>query len=97
MLGISNLRRRKIRTILTCITLVLLTFTVLSFTSFETSVAPNEIPTDYDTTYKGLLIRRADWSPIEKHATDGLKDYFRPRGGTVVERTWYSSRRSKRS
>jgi len=91
MLGISNLRRRKIRTILTCITLVLLTFTVLSFTSFETSVAPNEIPTDYDSTYKGLLIRRADWSPIEKHATDGLKDYFRPRGGTVVERTWYSS------
>ena len=32
-LGISNMRRRKARTVLTCITLVLLTFIVLSFTS----------------------------------------------------------------
>ncbi|HIE09866.1 MAG TPA: M28 family peptidase, partial [Armatimonadetes bacterium] len=32
-LGISNMRRRKARTALTCITLILLTFTVLSFTS----------------------------------------------------------------
>ena len=94
MLGISNLRRRKIRTFLTCLTIVLLTFTVLSFTSFETSVAPNEIPTDYAATYKGVLIRRLNWSAIEKHASIGLTDYFRERGGTVVERTWYSSESS---
>jgi len=91
MLGISNLRRRKIRTLLTCITIVLLTFTVLSFTSFETSVAPNEIPTDYHSAYKGVLVRRRDWSAIEKHASNSLKDYFRLRGGTVTERTWYSA------
>ena len=34
MLGISNMRRRKLRTGLTMTTLTLLTFTVLSFTSF---------------------------------------------------------------
>jgi len=92
MLGISNLRRRKTRTLLTCITIVLLTFTVLSFTSFETSVAPNEIPTDYASTYKGVLIRRRDWSPFEKYATTELKSYFRNRGGIVAERTWISSK-----
>ena len=37
-LGISNMRRRKERTLLTCITLVLLTFTVLSFTSIVSTL-----------------------------------------------------------
>jgi len=92
MLGISNLRRRKTRTLLTCITIVLLTFTVLSFTSFETSVAPNEIPTNYDSTYSGVLIRRRDWSSFEKYATSELKGDFRNRGGVVAERTWISSK-----
>ena len=91
MLGISNLRRRKTRTFLTCVTLVLLTFTVLSFTSFETSVAPNEIPTDYDTTYPGVLIRRHDWLPIEEQASLGLQDYFAGRGAATALRLWYTS------
>ncbi|NQT20700.1 MAG: FtsX-like permease family protein, partial [Planctomycetes bacterium] len=91
MLGISNLRRRKVRTALTCITIVLLTFTVLSFTSFQTSVVPNEIPTDYDSTYKGVLIRHRSWSSFEQLASFGLKEYFAKRGGVVVERSWYSS------
>ena len=90
MLGISNLRRRKVRTLLTCLTLVLLTFTVLSFTSFETSVAPNEIPTNYTTRYKGLLIRRRDWSPIENYAGTTLREYFAMRKGIIAERSWYS-------
>ncbi|HUW32554.1 MAG TPA: FtsX-like permease family protein [Planctomycetota bacterium] len=92
MLGISNLRRRKVRTALTCLTLVLLTFTVLSFTSFETNVAPNVVPTDYDMSYKGVLIRRRDWSPLEAYAANTLRDYFRAReGAVVVERSWYSA------
>ena len=91
MLGISNLRRRKVRTALTCLTLVLLTFTVLSFTSFETNVAPNVVPTDYEMSYKGVLIRRRDWSPLETYAASTLRDYFRMRHGTVVERSWYSA------
>ncbi|UCG13969.1 MAG: M28 family peptidase [Deltaproteobacteria bacterium] len=35
VLGVSNLRRRPIRTILTCITLIILTFTIMSFTSVK--------------------------------------------------------------
>ncbi|MBT3342476.1 MAG: M28 family peptidase, partial [Gemmatimonadetes bacterium] len=35
MLGISNMRRRQLRTALTLVTLSLLTFTVMSFTSFQ--------------------------------------------------------------
>ena len=43
-LGISNMRRRKARTILTCITLILLTFTVLSFTSIVAALRFNKVP-----------------------------------------------------
>ncbi|MCX5880982.1 MAG: M28 family peptidase [Deltaproteobacteria bacterium] len=34
-LGVSNLRRRRIRTALTCATLIILTFTIMSFTSVK--------------------------------------------------------------
>ena len=34
-IGVSNLNRRKLRTALTCITLIILTFTVMSFTSVK--------------------------------------------------------------
>jgi len=89
MLGISNLRRRKTRTLLTSLTIVLLTFTVLSFTSFETSVAHNVIPTDYDMTYQGILIRRRDWSTIETHAAATLMDQWKQ--GKVAKRMWLCS------
>ncbi len=42
-LGISNMRRRKERTLLTCLTLVLLTFTVLSFTSIVNTIRYNDV------------------------------------------------------
>ena len=38
-LGIANMRRRPTRTALTCVTLILLTFTVLSFTSVTANIA----------------------------------------------------------
>ncbi|MCX7705444.1 MAG: M28 family metallopeptidase, partial [bacterium] len=42
-LGVANMKRRKIRTMLTGITLVLLTFTVLSFTSIKSFMKFNQI------------------------------------------------------
>ena len=38
MLGISNMRRRRLRTGLTLVTLVLLTFTLLSFATFDSAI-----------------------------------------------------------
>ncbi len=43
-LGIANMRRRKARTALTCLTLILLTFTVLSFTSVVAGRRVNKVP-----------------------------------------------------
>lgn len=87
-LGISNMRKRKARTIFTCITLVALTFTVLSFTSVSTSTQLNVRPTPGIPRYQGIMVRNADWSPLEDSAFRVLNDEF---GTTraVAPRVWF--------
>jgi len=66
-LGVSNMRKRKGRTILTCATLVILTFTVISFTSVRTFMRPNRthLPSVHPR-YTGFLIRDQYWRPLEE-------------------------------
>jgi len=87
-LGISNMRRRKARTVLTCITLVLLTFTVLSFTSVVSTTRYNDRPSPGKPRYNGLMVRNATWSALEETAFRRLSDEF-GRTRTVVPRAWF--------
>ena len=66
-LGISNMRKRKSRTILTCGTLVILTFTVISFTSVRTFMQSNKtrLPS-VRPSYTGMLIRNQYWLSLEE-------------------------------
>ena len=66
-LGISNMRKRKSRTILTCGTLVILTFTVISFTSVKTFMQSNKtkLPS-VRPSYTGMLIRNQYWGSLEE-------------------------------
>ena len=66
-LGISNMRKRSGRTILTSATLVILTFTVISFTSVRTFVRPNRTTLGTVTPkYNGMLIRDQYWRALEE-------------------------------
>ena len=72
-LGISNMRKRKGRTILTCATLVILTFTVISFTSVRTFMHPNRTSLPQVTPrYTGLLIRDQYWRPLEEPVLNSI-------------------------
>ena len=53
-LGISNMKKRKLRTALTTVTLILLTFTVLSFTSVNTYTRFYRIPIHPKPEWYGL-------------------------------------------
>ncbi|NIM05864.1 MAG: peptide ABC transporter permease, partial [Armatimonadetes bacterium] len=64
-LGISNMRKRRARTIFTCITLVLLTFTVLSFTSVVTQTRFNVRRAKGVPRYQGVMVRMANWEQLE--------------------------------
>ena len=87
-LGISNMRRRKERTLLTCLTLVLLTFTVLSFTSIVNTIRYNDVAAPGVSAYNGLLLRLPTWDSLQQPAYRLLNDEF---GGRfpVAPRAWF--------
>ncbi|MCJ7821676.1 MAG: ABC transporter permease, partial [Armatimonadetes bacterium] len=87
-LGISNMRKRRARTLFTCLTLVLLTFTVLSFTSVKTATRYNERKAKGTPPYQGLLVRNAMWEPLEESAYRVLNDEF-GRDRAVAPRAWF--------
>ncbi|MGD9498626.1 MAG: M28 family peptidase, partial [Armatimonadota bacterium] len=91
-LGISNMRRRKIRTFLTCTTLVLLTFTVLSTTSIKQTVRANRIRLPHTSQYNGIMIRDKTWVPIGEPTTRVMRNEFGDRY-PVAPRAWYFSAR----
>jgi ABC-type antimicrobial peptide transport system permease subunit len=90
-LGISNMKRRKLRTVLTFFTLLLLTFTVLSFTSIQTSLRFNQIERDNEGLYEGLLIRSKAWTPMEDSVLDYARSNFGGRS-QIAPRSWYSNK-----
>jgi len=87
-LGISNMRRRKARTVLTCITLVLLTFTVLSFTSIVQTMRFNQVPAPGRPRYNGLMVRTAMWDQLQEPAYRLLADEY-GRTNAVAPRAWF--------
>ena len=89
-LGISNLRKRPLRTSLTAATLTLLTFTTLSFTSVQTSLQFYKLPRDNNPSYEGVLVRDRAWRGMQESVLDYLKSEFDERA-TVVPRAWVLS------
>jgi hypothetical protein len=89
-LGVSNMRRRKTRTFLTCTTLVLLTFTVLSFTSVVQVMRFNKVraPSDYGPRYNGIMIRTPMWDPLQEPAYRILADEYGKKYA-VAPRAWF--------
>jgi len=71
-LGVSNLRRRKIRTLLTCSTLIILTFTIMSFTTIKSNRKQVRLDFKPDAPYRGLLLKKVNWQSLPPQATDIL-------------------------
>jgi len=87
-LGVSNMRRRKARTILTTLTLVVMTFIVLSFTSIVSDLSLNEAPSDNEAAYSGMLIRTPGLDPLQLATFRTVANEFEGKG-TVVRRAYY--------
>ncbi len=95
-LGIANMRRRPTRTALTCVTLILLTFTVLSFTSVTANIANFARPygdSKQPPAYQGFLLRQPDWGAMPEVAVASLTNEVTARNlGKPALRSWYLSR-----
>jgi hypothetical protein len=97
-LGIANIRRRPRRGILTGVTIVLVTFTLLSFTSIIPTVTVSRLShPSGNPTYKGLLARHRSWAPLQQPLYHSLKRTFETPdaegrvASVVAGRAWYFS------
>ena len=73
-LGVSNLKRRRLRTILTCSTLIILTFTIMSFTTVKSSRQENRLLFNPDAPYHGLLLKKLNWRSLPAQAIEILEN-----------------------
>ena len=88
-MGISTMRRRPLRTALTAITIVLLTFTILCFAAFTTRSGIVTVFAAPKPVYSGVGLHDVNWRPL----APGLLDVLRGRWGRqamVCPRLWIS-------
>ncbi len=64
MLGLNNMRRRKVRTGLTCVTLILITFVMICFTSVSTDLVDIEYPTGR-SEWNGIMLRNPNYTSLD--------------------------------
>ena len=90
LLGVSNLRRRRLRTALTCITLIILTFTIMSFTAVKSMRRHSRLLYDERVPYQGFLLKNVNWADLPPKAFVMIANTFRDRA-VAVPRAWLES------
>ncbi len=85
-MGIANMRRRKFRTALTSITIVLITFAVLAFTSSSRFLDTTTLPTGEPSSHPGLMMRQRGFRPMPQIVVDYLATMLGDR--QIVQRWW---------
>ncbi len=88
-MGMSTMRRRPTRTFLTAVTVVMLTFTILSFASFTQDIGIRSVyegPVS-EQTPASLLIRKLDYSNMPRSVVDALEGE-QGAGGLLVPHLW---------
>ena len=88
MLGLNNMHRRRVRTGLTCATLVLMTFVMVCFTSVQSGIVDSERAVGH-AAYQGIILREKEFMPISGAEIDALKSEFGERH-SVSRRTIFT-------
>ena len=86
IIGVNNMKRRRIRTALTTGTIVLVTFTMLSFSSISKKVSPTVIPISKDQKYTGIFYQWPGSLQMDEASLGVFRDMFVDRGEMVVRR-----------
>jgi len=92
-IGVSNLNRRKLRTGLTCITLIILTFTVMSYTNVKSLHKTTDTHIADEAAYEGVLLRHQYRLPLTPITLETMKTRF-GRESTIWPRAWIDPRGS---
>ncbi|MEX1347259.1 MAG: FtsX-like permease family protein [Desulfobacterales bacterium] len=96
LLGVSNLRRRRLRTALTCTTLIILTFTIMSFTSAKSMRRHARVLFAGKTPYQGFLLKNVNWRSLPPEAFGRIANSFGD-NAMAVPRVWLEDQDRTRS
>jgi len=86
-MGMSTMRRRPLRTTLTAVTIILLTFTILCFASFDTQTGIVRMLVAPTPTYTGVLLHKSDWRAYNPEFFDVIEGRWAEET-TVCPRYW---------
>lgn len=75
-LGVSNLKRRRLRTALTCLTLIILTFTIMSFTTVKSMRRQNRLFFSDQVPYHGMLLKHMGWTDLPTESLSIFQTLF---------------------
>jgi len=93
-LGIANMRRRKFRTVLTGMTVVLITFAMLCFMSTSSYRGQREFTVAPEAPFSGILIRQPSSRAMPWAALLYLR-HIVGEGRAVAPRYWWNSQNNK--
>ena|GEM_PF-4068004 len=85
--GIGSMRRRPLRTLLTCVTLLAVMVIVLTFTSIVPALRFNALPSEGAPRYAGILFRTPQYDALEENSVREIEVEFP--SATIVRRVWF--------
>ena len=92
IIGVNNMKRRRIRTSLTTATIVLVVFTMLAFSSVSRKMRPTIIPQSGEAPYTGLFFHWPGGKPMDEATAWALEDLFGTESQVLVRRVMLKER-----
>ncbi len=89
-IGVTNLRRRRLRTVLTCLTLIILTFTIMNFTTVKSTREYGKNRFSDTASYRGLLLRTFTWLDLPREALSFMRNGL-DETGKLAPRVWFEN------
>ncbi|BCS89351.1 FtsX-like permease family protein [Pseudodesulfovibrio sediminis] len=90
VLGVGNLKRRPVRTFLTFATLVILTFTIMNFTTVKSVRQKGWANFSDHATYTGMMLKYLNWQDVLPEALGVIENTYSTTG-IVAPRVWYDT------
>jgi hypothetical protein len=85
-IGVTNLRRRKVRTGLTCATLIILTYTLLNFTTVKHSLDQGAVRFQQSSPYQGIMLKALEWRSLPSELDSEIAA-----GTSPARRVWWET------
>lgn len=89
LIGVNNMKRRRIRTTLTTGTIMLVVFTMLAFSSVSRRVAPTLIRTAQASPYTGFMYHWPEGQEMDEDTPRVIQNLFGRRAQVIARRLWY--------